>query len=131
MRVVGFVGMRHDAVGQRGIDWCCGKRRADHSDGAVAAMLADITLRRLTGRQFRPGNHRREGIEQVMLGEFGDFIRERARCCAAHIGAERAHDRTGCLRENTRRRQAEHQGGGRRHAENAASIHYNSGKRLV
>jgi len=54
VRIVGFIGMRHHAIGERGIDGCGSQSRSDDGDGAVAAMLTDVALRRLTGRQLRP-----------------------------------------------------------------------------
>ena len=124
--VVGFVGMRHDAVGERGVDRRGGQRRADDGRRAVAAMLANITQSRLTRRQFRPRNHRREGVEQMVFRLLGDFLRKRAGSGRAHIGAERGHDRAGtggCFPENARGRNRKSHCGRRRHAENAASIH--------
>ena len=62
----------------------------------------------------------------MVLGLLGDFGRERAGSGGAHIGAERAHHRSGTggrFPENARGRQCKSHGGRRRHTENATSIH--------
>jgi hypothetical protein len=100
--IVGFIGMRHHAIGKRGIDRRRGHRRCDDGGSAVAAMLADVALPRLTRRQFRSGNHRGDGVEQMVFGVLRHLLRQRARCGCAHIGAKHVHHptRTCALREN-------------------------------
>jgi hypothetical protein len=124
VRVVGFIGVRHDAIGKRGIDRRCGKGKACDRRCAFGATFADVTLGRLSGRQFRSGDHRCQRIEQMVFGVFGDIRREGARSGGAHVGAQRAHHGSGtrCLGENARR-QGECRGGRRRHAENVSSVH--------
>ncbi len=93
VRVVGLVGMGHHAVGKRGIDRRSGQRRAHHGDRpAGAAMLADVALRGLAGRQFGARNHRGQTIEQMTLGLLDNILRQHTGSRLAHIGAERAHD---------------------------------------
>jgi hypothetical protein len=60
----------------------------------------------------------------MVFGVFRDFRRQSACAGGAHIGTERAHDRsgTGCLGEYARR-QAKHHGGRRCHVEKMSSIH--------
>ena len=101
VRVVGLIRMRHDAVGERGVDRRGGERRARDRRRALSAVRADVAQRRLAGRQFRSGDHRRQGIEQMVLGVLRYFGRERACSGGAHIGAECAHlwSGTGRLRE--------------------------------
>ena len=91
VRVVGFIGMCHHAIGERGIDRCRGHRRCHDGHRAIAAMFADIALRRLARRQFRSRNHCGNGVEQMMFGVFRHVFGQRVRRSRAHVGAERVH----------------------------------------
>ena len=91
VRVVGFVRMSHDAVGERGIDRCGGERRAGNRRRAFPGVRADVAQRGLAGQQLGPRDHRCQRIEQVMLGVFRGFSREHARPGSAHVCAEHAH----------------------------------------
>jgi hypothetical protein len=106
MRVVGFIGLRHHAVGKRGIDWRGRKRRAYDRDRAIATMFTNIALSGLTRGQFRSGNHGRDGIKQMKFGLFDDVLGQRPGSRRAHVAAERVHDApgAGALRVRTNRR---------------------------
>ena len=71
VRVVGLIRMRHNAIRERGIDRRGRKRRARDRRRALSAVRADVALRRLPGQQFRSGDHRRQGIEQMVFGMLG------------------------------------------------------------
>jgi hypothetical protein len=58
-----------------------------------------------TGRELRAGDHRREGVENVMLGLLGDVRRQRAIFRSGHVHAERSHDGTHDLRAKRGSRQ--------------------------
>ena len=91
VRIVGLVGMRQHAVGERRFDRRRGERCAGDRRCPLRSIGANVALRRLAGRQFRPGDHRRQGVEEMVLGLLGDLGRQRAGSGSAHIGAERGH----------------------------------------
>ena len=79
------------------------------------AWRAREAKRRLPRRQLRAGDHRREGVEDVMLGVLEHVGRQRAAGRAGHVRAERVHhgtrrlrphpcDRSGACRERHTRR---------------------------
>jgi hypothetical protein len=61
--IIGLVGMRHDAVGERSIGRCSRKHRAGDSRSTLSTVCADIALGRLARQQFRSGDYRRERVE--------------------------------------------------------------------
>jgi hypothetical protein len=102
VRIIGLIGMSQDTIGECGIDRRGSKGKTRDRGRALRAVFADVPLGRLAGRQFRSGDHRCQSIEQMVFGVFGDFRRQGARTGGAHIGAERAHDRSWlrCLGED-------------------------------
>jgi hypothetical protein len=76
MGVVSLVGMRHDAVGKRRID---GRRldlTADHARFLGACLSLDIANGEAAGRQRGAGNHRGDGIEDVMPSPERNVVRQ-------------------------------------------------------
>jgi hypothetical protein len=125
VRIVGLVRVRHHAIGERGFDRRGGERGAGDRGGTFPSRSQDIALRRAAGRQPRPGNHRRKGIEDMMLGLLSDFGRKAAASSCAHIFAKRSHLRThrGGLCQGAHRLNGKANGRCRRQFENAASSH--------
>ena len=85
--------------------------RAGNRGRPLPAQSPRVSKRRLAGRQLGPGNHRGEGIEDVVLRLLDDVRRERAAGGAGHVRAERGHHRAGAgaLRREPHARQ--HEGG--------------------
>ncbi len=92
---VGLVGMRHDAVGKRGLDRRRRERGAGNCRRALCGIGADVALRGLSRRQLRSRDHRGQRVEDVVLCLFGDFGRQRAGLGGAHVIAQRRHFRPG------------------------------------
>ena len=58
--------MSHDTVGERGVDGCRQQRTADDTRFLIAPLPLYVSNGEAPRRQHRAGNHRRNGIEDVM-----------------------------------------------------------------
>ena len=105
VRIVGLVRMREDAVDECGVDRPGHDRRAGDGGDRTSGLRSRQRQRGAARRQLRAGDHRREGVENVMLGLLDDVRRQAAVLCRGHVGAERGHHRTDGLRSKPDRRQ--------------------------
>lgn len=125
MRVVGLVRMRQDAIDQRGIDRPRCEIGSRDRRRTFPAARPYIAKRRLSGLQFRSGDHGGQRVEGVMLRVLYDLRGERAARSPTHIRAEHAHRRAwiGSLGRDALpwERKARHRRGD--NAERATSIH--------
>jgi len=64
--VVGLIGMSHDAIGKRRIDGRRQRLTADHSRFWGASLSLNVSDGKAPGWQHGAGNHRRNGIEDMM-----------------------------------------------------------------
>ncbi len=123
MGVVRLVRVGEDPVGERGVGGSRSQAGADDGGCALSAVRLHITQRRLSGRQFCSGDHRPQGVDDVVLCVLDDLGRQGAFAGTRHIRTEPAHHWARRLRERTRprRHEAEH-----RHSantDNPASVH--------
>ncbi len=125
VRVVRLVRMRHHPVGQRRVGGRGREPRARDRRGALAGGGADIALRGLARGELGAGDHRGEGVEEVVLGVFGDVGGKGAGGSGGHEGGKGVHDGGGggCLREHTCGGEGEGQCRGRGEAEKMAALH--------
>ena len=124
VRVVGFVGMREDAVDERGIHRS-GQRRSSPTTvatGRPACARASASAAR-PGGSSEPETIAAKRIEDVMLGLLDDVGRQRAVLRRGHVGAERGHHRADALRPGAERGQR-----GRAECERAASEQTSGGR---
>ena len=78
MRVVGFVRVGEHPVGQRRFNRSAQHGRTGHSGHWVAPIRARELDREAAGRKFRAGEHRRECVEDEMLGLLDHGVWKRA-----------------------------------------------------
>ena len=83
--VVGFIGMAVHAVGQRGVDCRRDDGRADDGRLGHAALRSHKVNRAPPRQQTRAGQHRRQGIEQMVFGTLGDGRRQCATRCSGDV----------------------------------------------
>ena len=93
VRIVGFVGLREHAIGERGFDRPAEDIRADHRGDFFAAVRPRELNGGATGGKIGTGDHGGERIEEVILHLLDNFFRERTRASLAHVGAEPKHGR--------------------------------------
>ena len=98
VRVVCFVGVREDAVDERGIHRSGEDVRPDDRGHGAARLGARERKRGAAGRQLGARHHGRDRVEDVVLRFLGDLRRKRAVFGSRHVRAERGHDRTDGLR---------------------------------
>ena len=91
MRIVSFVGMREDAVGQRRLHRAAAHRRTGNSADRVSAICPYKLDRELSRRQAGAGDHGGERVENHELCFLEDGFRQRARRRSGHERAERRH----------------------------------------
>ena len=126
VRVVGLVGVRQHAVGERGLDRPAQHVGADHGGEALTAVAAGEFYGGAAGGEMRAGNHGREGVEHVVLGFLRHLVRQRALARSVHVAAQRRHHRPDRLRAGgkpggkRRRRRAALQDAPPRHRRRAA-----------
>ena len=85
VRVVCFIRMREDAVDERGIHRPGHDARADDGGDRTARLRARQRQRGPARRQLGAGHHRRERVEDVMLGLLDDLGRQRAVFRRGHV----------------------------------------------
>ena len=100
--VVGFVGMSQHAIDERRFDRAAKNVGADDRGDFFATVAFCKLERRLAGHEFRTGNHGRKCVEDVVLGFFCDFVRQRAIARFAHVGTEPSHHRADGIRSQRR-----------------------------
>ena len=93
MRVIGLVGVGEHAVRQRGIGGSGDDRAADHAGLADATERLYIRDRLLSRRKARSGDHRRNRVEQVMLGLLRHRRRQRLAQRRRDVSAQLPHHR--------------------------------------
>ena len=113
VRVVGLVGVRKHAVGERRLDRAAQHVAARHGGDALAAIAAGEFYGGAAGGELRARNHGRERVERVVFGLLRYVVRQRALARGAHVAAQRRHHRPD-------RRCAGGEGGGKRRYRRAA-----------
>jgi hypothetical protein len=93
MRVIGLVGMRQHAIGERRIHGGGANLRADDRRFGGATKRCNIADRHPAGTQLRAGHHRRECIQNVMACLLDDGIRKRPHRCLGNVLAQLARRR--------------------------------------
>jgi hypothetical protein len=93
MTVVGLVAVRQDAIGERRFD-----RTYDNIGGHDSRhLLTAVTARKrdgqLAGTQGRARNHGAQRIQNMQLGLFERWRRQRRGCRRSHISAQPFHHR--------------------------------------
>ena len=100
LEIVGFVGVAEHPVGERGVD----RRRSDvgREDGRLrhAALSAHVLDRHLAGLEAGPRHHRRQRVEDAMLGFAHDLGRQTPIARLDHVARQPAGD----IRTRRRRR---------------------------
>jgi hypothetical protein len=105
MRIVRFIRMGEDAIHERGVNGARRDVRAEHRRHRTAGLRARERECRLARRQLGTGNHRREGIQDVMLRLFDNLSWQHAIFRRRHIAAQRRHHGADRLRAKADRRQ--------------------------
>ena len=91
VRVVRLIGMAEHAIYKRRFHGAAQHIRAEDRGNFLAAIVPGKLERRLSGHQFRAGNHGGECVHDVVLGFFGYFFRQRAIARFAHVRTEPRH----------------------------------------
>ena len=124
MRVVGLVGMRQHAVGERGFNRSANDGAAGDRRDLLAAVHAGEVDGEFSRRQLGSGDRCGQRVENHVLGLLDHRVGQRTPRRFGHVGRERGHQRTdrgGRGRELARKqRRDERTAGG---LEQFASIH--------
>ena len=91
--IVGFVGVRHHAVGKCRIDARSQRTGADDGSFLHAAQAPGKCNRFSARQEARTRNHRRQSVGQMMLAAFGNVRGQRSFQSACDIRAELARER--------------------------------------
>jgi hypothetical protein len=103
VRVVGLVGVRQHAVGERRLDRTAQHIGAHHGRDALAAIAAREPYGGTAGEELRARHHRGEGVEHVVLHFLRHVVRQRPLARVAHIAAEGGHHQPDRLRARSSR----------------------------
>src|SRR5579864_8879906 len=90
--IVGFIRVRHYAVGKRRLDRPTQDIRSGHGRNFLATVCPGELNRGTARRQLRAGNHRRKRVEKMMLRLLDYLCRKSALMGFAHVDAEPGHD---------------------------------------
>ena len=105
VRVVGLVGVREHAVGERGVgrrSRAASSPRSSRPTRPPACARANASAAR-PGGELGAGDHRGESVEHVLLGFRGDVGRQRTRERRGHVAAQRVHRGADRLRASAAR----------------------------
>ncbi len=102
MRIVGFIGLGEDAIGQRGFYGAAEHIRGDDGGDFLAGVASGELNGGAAGREFGTRYHRGDGIEDVMLQFFGHLFGQRAIAGLGHVRAQPGHCRADLIRGESR-----------------------------